>query len=79
MDDQSLPEHDRVRAVLRLNERIFRKCAGDSRFRALFAEHSIDPFDAVLVDDERLPEQFRHRRYPQMIEQLADRRRPVDP
>jgi hypothetical protein len=34
----------------------------------------IDPFDAVLVDD-RLPERFRQKRYPQMVEQIADRRR----
>jgi hypothetical protein len=76
--DASIPERDRVRGVLRLNERIFRKCFGDLRFRELFAERGIDPFDAVLVDDDRLPEQFRHRRYPQMVEQLAERRRSVN-
>lgn len=79
LDDESIAERDRVRAVLRLNERVFRNCVGELRFRQLFAEHGIDPFDAVLVDDERLPGQFRHRRYPQMVDQLADRRRPVDP
>jgi hypothetical protein len=76
--DGSIPERDRVRGVLRLNERIFRKCFGELRFRQLFAERGIDPFDAVVVDDARLPEQFRHRRYPQMVDQLAQRRRPVD-
>ncbi|MHB8693816.1 MAG: hypothetical protein ACYDHH_21470 [Solirubrobacteraceae bacterium] len=70
----SVPERDRVRAVLRLNERIFRKCDGDLHFRQLFAERGIDPFDAVLVDDSRLPDAFRSRRYPQMVEQLHQRR-----
>jgi hypothetical protein len=79
LHDESITERDRVRAVLRLNERVFRKCVGEHRFRQLFAERGIDPFDAVLVDDDRLPEQFRHRRYPQMVDQLAERRRRVDP
>ncbi len=76
LDNESIAEPDRVRAVLRLNERVFRKCVGELRFRQLFAERGIDPFEAVLVDDHRLPEQFRQRRYPQMVEQLAERRRP---
>lgn len=79
LDDESVVERDRVRAVLRLNERVFRNCVGELRFRQLFAERGIDPFDAVLVDDDRLPEQFRHRRYPQMASQLADRRSPARP
>ncbi|MGH3263377.1 MAG: hypothetical protein ACRDNS_15445 [Trebonia sp.] len=78
LGDESIPERQRVRAVLGLNERIFRKCHGDFRFRVLFAERGVDPFDAVLVDDDRLPERFRDRRYPQMAEQLAGRRRPAD-
>ena len=72
--DESIAERDRVRAVLRLNERIFRKCVSEHRFRQLFSERRIDPFDDVLVDDDRLPEQFRDRRYPQMVAALADRR-----
>jgi hypothetical protein len=59
LDDESIAERDRVRAVLRLNERIFRKCVAELRFRQLFAERGIDPFDAVLVEDGRLPTAFR--------------------
>lgn len=62
LDDESIAEQDRVRAVLRLNERVFRKCDGDLHFRQLFAERGIDPFDAVLVDDDRLPDALRDRR-----------------
>jgi hypothetical protein len=62
--DCSISEHDRVRGVLRLNERIFRKCVRDLHFRQLFADRAIDPFDAVLADDDRLPSAFRERRHP---------------
>lgn len=79
LDDESIAERDRVRAVLRLNERVFRKCVGDHRLRQLFAERGIDPFDAVLADDDRITEQFRHRRYSQMVDQLADRQHRLDP
>jgi hypothetical protein len=64
--DSSISERDRVRGVLRLNERIFGKCVRDLHFRQLFADRGIDPFDAVLADDDRLPSAFRERRYPQM-------------
>jgi hypothetical protein len=60
--------------VLRLNERIFRKCDGDLHFRQLFAARGVDPFDGVLVDDDRLPDAFTRTRYPQMLEQLRGRR-----
>lgn len=73
LSDDSAPERARVRAVLRINERIFRKCRSDLHFRQLFAERGIDPFDAVLVDDDRLPDSFRIRRYPQMLERLRQR------
>lgn len=73
--DRSISERDRVRGVLRLNERIFRKCVRDVHFRRLFADRGIDPFDAVLADDDRLPSAFRDRRYPQMCEQLSRIRR----
>ena len=69
--DDASPE--RARAVLRINERIFRKCMRDMHFRAAELGLGIDPFDAVLVD-QALPAQFRERRYPQMREQLRDRR-----
>ena len=74
LTDRSVPEAERVRAVLRLNERIYRKCLKDRAFRQVVFDHDVDPFDAVLVDD-RLPERFREKRYPQMVEQIADRRR----
>ena len=74
LNDEGVAEAERVRAVLRLNERIYRKCLKDRAFRQVVFDHDVDPFDAVLVDD-RLPERFREKRYPQMVEQIADRRR----
>lgn len=74
LDDQSMPQTERIRAVLRLNERIFRKCQKDHAFRRIVLDHDVDSFDAVLVDD-RLPSRFREQRYPQMLKQLEDRRK----
>lgn len=68
-----LPEEQRVRAVLNINERIFRKCLKDKRFRDVFLDHGVDPFAAVLIDHPLLPERFREQRYPQMLEQMVDR------
>lgn len=73
LDDESVGQRTRVRAVLDLNERIFRKCIQDKRFRDVYLDHAVDPFEAVLVD-ERLPKKFRELRYPQMLEKLEDRR-----
>jgi hypothetical protein len=73
LDDDSLGPRIRERAVLDLNERIFRKCRSDKSFRALYRRHGVDPFDAVLVDD-RLPRQFREMRYPQMVAALQEKR-----
>lgn len=67
------PLEERVRAVLRINERIFRRCLHDKRFRDVALDLGINPFGAVLVDDPRLPDRLRERRYPQMQRQLADR------
>lgn len=72
LDDNSSQE--RVRAVLRINERIFRKCMRDMHFRAAELGLGIDPFEAVLAEHRALPGQFRERRYPQMHEQLEGRR-----
>ncbi len=55
-----------VRDVLNLNERIFRFARGD-RCGRLARDLGIEVFDAVL-DDERLPENFRAIRLPQMRE-----------
>lgn len=74
LNDEGVAEAERVRAVLRLNERIYRKCLKDRAFRRVVFDHDVDPFDAVLVDD-RLPERFREKRYPQMVEQITYRRR----
>jgi hypothetical protein len=70
-----LSEDKRVRAVLNINERIFRKCMTDKRFRDVSLDHGADPFAAVLVDHALLPDRFRERRYPQIQAQLIDRLR----
>ena len=74
LDDKSGTRADRVRDVLRLNERIFRKCLTERPFRDVLFDHGVDPFEAVLLDD-RLPEKFHEIRYPQMAQQLEDQRR----
>lgn len=71
LGDESVGERTRHRAVLKLNERIFRKCRSDRCFRALYRRHDIDPFEAVLVDD-RLSKKFRDRRYPHMVATLNE-------
>jgi hypothetical protein len=63
----------KVRDVLNLTERVFHLCLDDLEGRAIFADHHVDPFDAVVVDD-RLPLEFRTRRYPQMRQLLTDYR-----
>lgn len=65
LGDESIGERKRRRAVLNLNERIFRRCIRSHAFRRLALDYGIEPFEAVLLD-ERLPERFRNRRYPQM-------------
>jgi len=74
LEDESVPEAERVRAVLRLNERIFNKCIRDARFRELYERHGVDPFEAVVVEHELLPDALRARRYPQMLAALTARR-----
>lgn len=71
LGDESVPARERKRAVLKLNERVFRKCRSDRSFRAVYRRHEFDPFEAVLVD-ERLPGEFRERRYPQMLAALDE-------
>jgi hypothetical protein len=73
LGDDSLGLRTRQRAVLDLNERIFRKCRSDNSFKALYRRHGTDPFEAVLVDD-RLPKQFNETRYPQMVAALEAKR-----
>lgn len=73
LDGEELPLKERVRAVLRINERIFRRCHHEKPFRDIVLDHGIDPFEAALVDDDRLPARFRNRRHPQMQALLAER------
>lgn len=73
LDDEQLPIEQRVRAVLKLNERIFRKCLTNRHFRDVIVGHDVQPFDAVLIDDPRLPDDLRERRYPQMRARLDER------
>lgn len=76
LDDDPSPE--RVRTVLKLNERVFRKCLRDMHFRATVTGLEIDPFRAVLTDHIALPDRFKSTRYPQMLRQLEDRRLPSE-
>lgn len=69
LGEESVSQIKRTRAVLDLNERIFRKCIHSHVFRRLALDYEIEPFEAVLVDD-RLPTKFRERRYPQMVEEI---------
>lgn len=70
LEDEMIAENERQRAVLKLNERIFKRCCEDRCFQAVHRKYDIDPFDAVL-DDERLPDGFSEKRYPQMRKRLA--------
>lgn len=67
-------ETDRVRVALTLNERVFTFCLKNRDGREVHAKHGIDPFEAVVADDDRLPARFREKRYPQMQRELALRR-----
>lgn len=69
-----LTKIERVRAVLKLNERIFKRCLSDRRFRNVYLEFDVDPFDAVIADPALLKE-FLERRHPQMVEKLEERRK----
>ncbi len=75
LDNEELPLEERVRAVLRINERIFRRCHKEKGFRDVVLDHGANPFDAVLVDDPRLPVRFREGRYPQMVDRIEERLR----
>jgi hypothetical protein len=70
LEDEMIAGHERQRAVLKLNERIFKLCCDDRCFQAVRRKYDLDPFDAVLAD-ERLPSEFNAKRYPQMRERLA--------
>jgi len=61
----------RRRAVLKLNERIYRFSRRPPA-RRLFRERGIDTFDAVVSDHPGLPRKFREVRYPQMRAQIGE-------
>ena len=64
----------RRRRVMSWNQRIYRFARSDDDSQVLYRELGIDPFDAVLVDDERLSDRFRRDGYPRWKGDL-DRRR----
>ena len=67
-------DSSRTRVALTLNERVFTFCLKDRDGGAVDAKHGVDPFDAVVGDDDRLPTLFRETGYPQMQRELAIRR-----
>jgi hypothetical protein len=75
LDSDELPQEKRVKAVLKLNERVFKHCMHDRRFRDVLHDHDIDPFRAVLAEHPLLPERFCAQRYPQMRTLLGERLR----
>lgn len=73
LDSDQVELHERVRAVLKLNERTYRFCRRPVA-REFVRKTGIDPFSAVTVDHSSLPEMFRAVRYPQMQAALAQMR-----
>ena len=70
LDSDQVGTVTRRRAVLKLNERIYRFCRLPVA-RQFFETTALDPFEAVVVDHPGLPQKFRTTRYPQMQLQLA--------
>lgn len=70
LESRQMSAARRQRAVLNLNERVYRFCRRPVAHQFLRAT-AIDPFEAVLVDHPELPNKFRAVRYPQMQSQLA--------
>ena len=71
--DGMMDAENPIRAVLNLNERIFRFCM-HGHAKDLYRVSGVDPAKAIL-DDERLPAAFRATRLPQIRAQLAARER----
>ena len=69
----AIPGKDGVKKVLQYNERIFRFASKNDSALRLYAMTEIDPAEAILGDDERLPEKFRTTRYQQMRAKLKKR------
>jgi len=77
LDTPPADTFDPVRTVLNLNERIFNLCLHDRHGRVVYAQTTIDPFDAVLADP-RLGERFLSLRLPQVRSRLAAQRRKAE-
>jgi hypothetical protein len=76
--DGKMEADDPSRAVLKLNERVFRFCIQDRHAKELYRASGVDPAAAMVIDD-RLPEAFRAKRAPQLRALLDARpRRAVD-
>jgi hypothetical protein len=73
-----LSEGGHSKAVLKLNERIFRFCLEDPDGKQILSAHGVDAFQSVLVDPG-LPEGFKTIRYPQMVELLKRARERLAP
>jgi len=55
-------------------ERAFKFCRDNREARAAKSKYGIDPFDAVVHTDPKLPDAFVTKRYPQMAANIAARR-----
>jgi hypothetical protein len=78
LDQEEIDLADRRRHTMSWNQRIYRFARSDRHARKLERELGIDPFDAVLVDDERLSERFREDGYLRWKRDLERRRRKAD-
>lgn len=64
-------EQKRRRSVLKLNQRVFRFCRDDGTAGRVHEQYRIDPFEAVLADDDRLPTLFRRVGFPRWARVLG--------
>jgi hypothetical protein len=72
--DGRMDAADPERAVMKMNERVFRFSTRDRHAKELYRSRGIDPAK-VMLDDERLPAAFRSKRLPQMLAALGARER----
>jgi hypothetical protein len=76
LDAEDPDQRTRARAVLKLNERIYRFCLRGPA-RQFVRQTGMDPFDAIVNDHPALPEKFRTLRFPQMKARLAHASEPT--
>ena len=74
LDQEEVDLAQRRRRVMAWNQRIYRFARSDDDAQALYRELDIDPFAAVLADDERLSERFRQEGYRRWKADLDGRR-----